>query len=237
MTRVLVVTGGPGPDHAHDFCHPVTGTGPALQRLLRTAGHDVELTDDVEAAFRRLADDRPDVLVVNALRWRMEAPQYEPWRAAFALSLSPEARASAVSFVEDGGGLVGSHTATICFDDWPGWGDLLGGAWVWGRSSHPPPGSVTIHVVKDHPVTAGLPEAFTVTDEVYGDLALRSGTDVLAVARRTPDDALQPMVWACTRGRGRVVYDALGHDVGSLTHPDHARLLAQAVAWAAGGGS
>jgi hypothetical protein len=234
VSRVLVVTGGPGPDHAHDFCDPVTGTGPALARLARSVGHDVELTDDVERSFRRLGEDRPDVVVINALRWRMDAPQYERWRHTFALSLSEDARAGVTDFVEGGGGLVGSHTASICFDDWPGWGDLLGGAWVWGRSSHPAPAPAEVHVLGEHPVTAGLPARFTVVDEIYGGQDLRHGSQVLAVARRSPDDVLWPIVWACTRGRGRVVYDALGHDVGSLTQPDHARLLVQAVAWAAG---
>lgn len=235
MSRVLVVTGGPGPDHAHDFVDPVTGTGPALQRLLAAAGHEVELTDDVPGAFARLAEPGVDVVVVNALRWRMGAPQYERWRAEFALSLPDEARLAVVDFVHRGGGLVGSHTASICFDDWTGWGDLLGGAWVWGRSSHPPPALAEVHVVADHPVVADLPERFSVVDEVYGDLDVRAGTEVLAVARRTVDDEPQPVVWAATRGRGRVVYDALGHDVASIGHPTHARLLVQATCWAGGG--
>jgi type 1 glutamine amidotransferase len=233
VSRVLVVTGGPGPDHAHDFCDPVTGTGPALVRLCIAAGHEAELTDDVESGFRRLADEPFDVVLVNALRWRMEAPQYERWRAEFAVSLSETARRAVVEFVERGGGLVGNHTASICFDDWPGWADLLGGGWVWGRSSHPRPAPVEVHVTAEHPVVAGLPTVFTLVDEVYGDQELCPGTEVLAIARRTPEDDPQPMVWVATRGQGRVVYDALGHDVASLTDPVHAQLLTQCVAWAA----
>jgi type 1 glutamine amidotransferase len=42
------------------------------------------------------------------------------------------------------------------------------------------------------------------------------------------------VVWATTRGRGRVVYDGFGHDVASLTHPVHRQLLCQAVDWVAG---
>lgn len=232
MSRVLVVTGGP--DHAHDFDGDETGTGPALAAIARDAGHDVTLTDDVDAAFADAPVERWDAIVVNALRWRMEQPRYEPWRDRWALRLSDSARGGIDRYVAAGGGLVGNHTASICFDDWPGWRDVLGGAWSWDRSSHPPPAPVTVRVVeRHHPVTAGLPAAFDLVDEVYGDLDLRDDLDVLAVARRTPGDAEQPVVWARTHGEGRVVYDALGHDAASLRDPVHARLLVRSIAWVA----
>lgn len=236
MSRVLVVTGGP--DHAHDFYGPGTGTGPALVALVESAGHAAELTDDVERAFVDAAAGACDVVLLNALRWRMEAPAYDAWRERWALSLSDEARQAIERFVDDGGGLVGNHTASICFDDWPGWGDLLGGGWVWGHSSHPPPAPVEVHVGDhDHPVTRDLPPTFELVDEVYGDQMLRADTRVLATARRTPDDEPQPVVWVRTQGRGRVAYDGFGHDVASLQVPAHRQLLVQALGWVAGGGA
>ena len=81
----------------------------------------------------------------------------------------------------------------------------------------------------------GLPESFEVRDEVYGDLDLAPDVQPLAHARRTPDDELQPVVWVHGYGQGRVVYDGFGHDAASLHHPDHARLLQQAVAWVTAG--
>lgn len=233
MSRVLVITGGP--DHAHDFYGDATGTGPALARVVTSAGHRAELTDDVEGGFRAAGDGDCDVVVLNALRWRMDGPAYEPWRERWALSLSDGARQAIERFVGDGGGLVGNHTASICFDDWSAWGDLLGGGWVWGHSSHPPPGPVVVELTGcEHPVTAGLPASFELVDEVYGDQLVRADTTVLATSRRTPDDEPQPVVWVRTQGAGRVVYDAFGHDVASLEAPVHQQLLRQAVAWAAG---
>jgi uncharacterized protein len=238
MSRVLVVTGGPGPDHAHDFTDPVTGTGPALVRLFAADGHDVDMTVDPETAFRALGDAADgaaqyDAVVVNALRWRMDDDRYARWRDEWALSLSDTARDGLVSFVHGGGGLVGSHTASICFDDWPGWGVVLGGSWVWGESSHPPVGPVRVHVDGAHPVTVGVPASFEVVDEVYGDMFVEPFIDVLATARRTPDDDDQPIAWALGSGGGRVVYCGLGHDVASIEHPAHAQLLRNAVRWVA----
>lgn len=229
MSRVRVITGGP--DYAHDFLGP-NGTGPALMTVLHNAGHQVECTDDIESGFLGCAD--VDVVVINALRWRMLADQYAQWRDQWAFSPSAEARRSVLEFVESGGGLVACHTAIICFDDWDQWGALLGGTWVWGTSSHPAPAPVEVTIAEpSHPVVAGLTD-MQLVDEVYGDLSMGDDVSVLATARRHAEDAEQPVVWARHAGRGRVVVNGFGHDVASITSPDHEQLLVQAVAWCAG---
>ncbi len=233
MARVLVLTGGP--DHAHDF----SALGAALTWVIAGGGHEiVDVLDHPDVAAERLGSDDVDVLAINALRWRMLDDRYAPWRDRWGYH-TPEATRRAISdFVAAGGGLFGNHTASICFDDWPEWGDVLGGAWSWGHSSHPPPASVTVVVGERsgnrHPVTASLPSEFFVEDEVYGDLELRPGIDPLAHARRTADDELQPIAWAHRFGEGRVVYDGLGHDARSLNQQDHVRLIRGAVDWVAG---
>lgn len=226
MTKVLVITGGP--DYAHDFSGP-KGTGTTITTLLSEAGHDVRCTDDVDAGF--LASSDVDVVVINALRWRMLADQYQQWRDQWAFSPSPQARQAIVDFVHQGGGLVACHTAVICFDDWPQWGELLGGSWVWGTSSHPAPAPVVAHLVTPgHPVLDGV-DRLDMVDEVYGDLAIAPEITVLATARRHDEDADQPVVWTRTVGRGRVVVNGFGHDAASLCTPNHRRLLENAVTW------
>ncbi len=229
MAAVLVLTGGP--DHAHDF----DATGEALADILRDAGNQVDVVDDPDRAAHRLSDPDGgsgyDALVVNALRWRMLGDKYDPWREQWGYTTSELTRQAITEFVARGGGLVGNHTASICFDDWPQWGDVLGGAWNWDRSSHPPPGEVRITVERTHPVVDGLAPGFELVDEIYGDLDMRPRVTTLATAPRSPDDDPQPVVWVHDYGRGRVVYDAFGHDVASLTDAHHARLLRQAVEW------
>jgi hypothetical protein len=88
-----------------------------------------------------------------------------------------------------------------------------------------------VEVVADHPVVAGVPPRIELVDEIYGDLELRDGLTVLVTGRRHPDDDAQPVVWTHRFGSGRVVYDGLGHDVESLGHPAHRRLLEQAITW------
>jgi uncharacterized protein len=228
VSRALLLTGGP--DHAHDFA----SSGAALAAIIGGAGRQVTVVDDPDDAAGRLHEGHFGVLVVNALRWRMLDAGYDPWRERWGYTTPAATREALAGFVADGGGLVGVHTATICFDDWPEWGDVLGGTWDWERSSHPPLGPAPVRLTGAHLVTAGLPPSFEVVDEVYGDLALRPGVEVLAVCRPHPDGTDQPVVWAHTFGHGRVVYVAFGHDAASLHQPELCRLLQQAVRWAGG---
>lgn len=224
MTRVVVLAGGS--PHAHDF----EVSGRALVDLIEGRGYDVDLVvhpDDAAA----LLGEGVDALVVNALWWQMLGEAYEPWRATYGYSPPERTRAALASFVIDGGGLLAVHTAPICFDDWPEWGDLVGGAWEWGVSSHPPSNTVTGVVVGSHPVVDGLPERFTIVDEVYGDMKIDRSVDVLVVAKRHADDDDQPVVWAHGFGAGRVVFDCFGHDAASIRQSDNARLLGQAIDW------
>lgn len=223
MSRVVVLAGGS--PHAHDFA----ATGAALAEIADDLGHDVTVTDDPDLAAGRLGD--ADALVVDGLWWRMEGEAYDRWRAEHAYSPPPATRDAITAHVRGGGGLLAVHTASICFDDWPEWGDVVGGAWRWGVSSHPPLGPVTACVVGDHPIVAGLPGTIELDDEVYGDLALRDGIEVLVTAKRAVDDDPQPVVWTFRYGDGRVVYDGFGHDVESIRQPAHLALLRRSLNW------
>jgi len=228
VTSALLLTGGP--DYAHDF----HASSQALAEVLGDAGLDVTVVHHPDEAAA-LLPGHFDVLVVNALRWRMLHERYDQWRDEWAYTTPPSTRQAITSFVAAGGGLLGSHTASICFDDWPEWGDVLGGSWQWEVSSHPPTGDVEAHLASAaaaaHPIMAGLAPTLALRDEVYGGQVMRPDAEVLMVGRRTPDDAEQPVVWTHRYGRGRVAYDGFGHDAASILDPAHAALLQRAVRW------
>lgn len=228
MTNVLVLTGGS--PHAHDF----DSIGSALDDLLRAHGFVVERSDHPDTAATSLDRGGVDVLVVDGLWWQMLDDRYEPWRD-HAYVTPASTKRSIERFVDAGGGLVALHTTTICFDDWADWGDIVGGSWHWGVSSHPPLGPVSATITGDHPVVAGLPHTIELIDEIYGDLTVSPDIEVLAVARRTSDDDEQPVVWAHRFGSGRVVFDGFGHDAAAIAHPQNSRLITQAVHWTSAG--
>ncbi len=227
MSSLVVLAGGS--PHAHDFA----ASGAALAELAASLGHTVELVGHPDRAAEALAAPGSAVaaLAVLGLWWQMGGTAYDRWRDSYGYRTPPSTRQAISGFVSAGGGLLAVHSAPICFDDWPEWGDIVGGAWRWGVSSHPPAGPVSAEVTGDHPVVAGLGPRIELDDEVYGDLALRPGIETLAVAWRHPGDEPQPVVWAHAFGAGRVVFDGFGHDAASIRHPDNARVLAQALTW------
>lgn len=228
MRRAVVLTGGP--DYAHDF----STTGPELATIAEEAGFAPTLVDRPDAVIPLLADASTlDLLIVNALRWRMLSERHAVWRDEWAYETSPALREAITDFVAGGGGLVGNHTAPICFDDWPAWGDIMGGAWNWDRSAHPLLGPVSATIVATHPVTAGVTSPVELDDEVYGDLDVRPGITTLATAKRTIDDVEQPVVWTHGFGRGRVAYCCFGHNRRSLQNPGVRQILRQAMMWTA----
>lgn len=211
--RNLILTGG----WAHDF----ERTAPILAEVLDV---DSVLVDDVAEAGRRLRNGAFDTLTVYACRFRMLDSRYsDEVRATWARTTPDQARRDIAGFLGNGGGLLAVHTASICFDDWPQWPGHVGGAWVWGRSWHPPIGPVDV-AFSEHEPAAGL-GAMAVTDERYCDLDLLDGSTVLACSPGATDT--QPLAWV----RPGTIYDALGHDERSLTHPTHAEFLRRAIRW------
>ena len=215
----------------HDFA----GGARAIAEALAAIGIHSEFETDVEGAFARLRAGDVDMLTVYALRWRMlDHEKYEPFRAEYAMSVSADGRAALEDFVRGGGALLALHTASICFDDWPGWGEVLGARWRWGQSFHPAPQIVPVHVEDgSHEIAAGVAD-FEVEDEIFHALEATDAIHPLLSARAVPDAAPQPMLWARRHGEGRVVYDALGHTVASISHPAHQRVLQQAARWLSG---
>lgn len=224
--RAVVLTGG----LTHDF----PATTACLVDLLAVEGVAAEVHDDVDAAFAALPGAA--LFVVNALRWTMVSaatPQrYRALAAAEGRQVSGAARDALAAHLRGGGGVLGMHTAAICFDDWPEWGDVLGGSWRWGHSSHPPIGpEVEVRAVAAHPLVEGI-ESFAIVDEVYGDLDLRPDVPALLQAQQPGTGGPpQPLLWAREHGGGRVVYDALGHHPPSYEVPAHREIVRRAIRW------
>jgi type 1 glutamine amidotransferase len=219
LRRALVLSGG----IFHDF----PATSGVLGQLLCDHQVEPEITEDLEAGLARL--DAFDLLVVNALRWRMYGDKYDPYRDQYAYSPSERARERVREHLRRGRGLLAVHTAVICFDDWPEWGDLLGAQWKWGQSGHPPLATVRVNVrAQPHPLTAGIGD-FDIEDEVYGFLDQRPGLEPLMTSEH--GGAVHPLLWVRESLGARVAVDLLGHGLESLSVAEHRTALERAVGW------
>jgi uncharacterized protein len=144
------------------------------------------------------------------------------------------------SFVSQGGGFLGVHSATDTFYDWPDYGRLIGGYF----NAHPWHEKVRI-LVADDPIVAFLGRSWEIEDEIYQirDFDAR-GSDVLlrldpqSVDLSLPDVHREPYGWplAWTRifGRGRVFYTALGHEEAVWRDARFQQMIRNAALWATG---
>jgi uncharacterized protein len=217
MADVLVVSGsGPYADAWHRFPE----TSRRLAEILSDLGHRTRVTEDVEVG---LADPgRCDLLVVNI------GDPAEP-RPPDRLSA---VRRGLVQHVDAGRGLLGIHVSATSLTELPEWPTLLGGHWVRGRTMHPPQDLATVRVCAGvHPVVEGLDD-FEVDDERYS--YLETGPDITVLCEHEFEGRRHPLAWAKRSGRGRVVYDALGHDVRSYDSAPHVELLQRSVRWLLG---
>lgn len=219
MAQVVVLVGR---DRYGDPWHDHAATSDAVATLLRAEGHDVA----VRSVFPDALDgvDRPDLLVVNCGQGPLDPAAAEEWRGFH------DRRAA---LVDGGTAVLGLHQAANTFNDDPRWAATLGGRWDDDVSWHPPLDEARFRVVdRAHPVTDGLDEVVA-PDERYVDLVVSGDVRVLLVADVPDGDGAtrpHPVVWVAG-GAGRVVYDALGHDVRSYASPSRRALLRREVAW------
>ena len=210
----LVVSGaGPYLDPWHDFA----ATSARLAAILEGLGHRVDITGEVEDALADPGDVR--LLVVNIGNPAEPRPPEQMVAAAGGLA----------RHLAGGGGLLGIHCSSTSLTGMREWPGILGGRWVRGRTMHPPQDECVVSTTPAaHPITRGLTD-FTVVDERYS--YLETTPDVTVLYEHRFEDETHPLVWAREAGPGRVVYDALGHHVGSYDAPGHRVLLERAMEW------
>lgn len=225
-SRNIILTGGIN----HDF----EDTAESLAEVLTDAGIESVVYSDIDAGFDAIDQDSFDMITLFALRWRMlDDDKYIPFRDEWQYEINERDRQNLTAHLSKGRGLLGLHTAAICFDTWPEWPALLGVKWVWGQTFHPPPEHFEVTALTEHPVTANL-TSFTLVDEIYHNLEAAPGTTPLLSADSAEDGSRQTLAWAQHYQSGRVVYDAMGHDRASVRTRAHARFLKQAARWCIG---
>ncbi len=149
------------------------------------------------------------------------------------LDMDDSQKADLLSFVrDDGKGFIGIHSAAITFLVWPEYGKMLGGYFdghPWGAFDAP--------LVVEDPAFPGmrhLPGRFTLEDEIYQIkdysrkdvrvlLRLDAGEDRSLPQGRPSQGQDFAVIWARDYGKGRVLYNGLGHrsrGLGSARDPE-----------------
>ncbi len=145
----------------------------------------------------------------------------------------PETRKAIMDFADAGNGLVLAHAALwYNWEDWPEYNQQLVSG---GSRGHDKYGAFDVELTgKKHPVTKGVPQKFSLKDELYYykvDSA-GPGIDILAMASTEGSEGF-PSVFVIQHPKSRIVGIALGHDAESHDLEAYHTLLRNAVKWAA----
>jgi uncharacterized protein len=160
------------------------------------------------------------------------------------LDMDESQKADLLSFIrDDGKGFIGIHSATITFLSWPEYGKLIGGYFdghPWGEFQAP-------LVVEDagFPGMKYLSKSFAMKDEIYQikdfsrenvRVLLRLDADKVDLSKkgihRTDKDFA--VMWARNYGKGRVLYNGLGHTQEVWDRPDIQKMWVEMVQWSMG---
>jgi uncharacterized protein len=160
------------------------------------------------------------------------------------LDMDDSQKADLLSFIrDDGKGFIGIHSATITFVGWPAYGEMIGGYFdghPWGTFDAP-------FVVEDptFPGMEHLPRTFTMKDEIYQikdysrdkvRVLLRLDASKLDLSRKDVHrkDGDFAVAWARTYGKGRVVYNGMGHQIEVWDRPEIQKMWLETVRWSLG---
>ncbi len=160
------------------------------------------------------------------------------------LDMDASQKADLLSFVrDDGKGFIGIHSAAITFTSWAEYGEMLGGYFdghPWGQFDAP-------FIVEDSkfPGMENFPDRFALFDEIYQikdfsrsncRVLLSLDADRIDLTRkgvkRTDKDF--PVIWAKSYGKGRVLYNGLGHVQAVWERPDFQKMWLEMVQWSMG---
>jgi uncharacterized protein len=187
--------------------------------ILRAEGYHVELSDTLDAYLNR-EHLRSLSLIVPV--WTMG-------------TISAEQERGLLDAVADGVGLAGWHGCMAdSFRQNPEYQWMVGGQWV----AHP--GNIidyTVNISKhDDPITAGLDD-FAVRSEQYY-MHVDPSNEVLATTTFSGEYAtwiagcVMPVVWKRRWQRGKVFYNALGHQTADFDVPEAREIMRRGLLWA-----
>lgn len=208
--RVLVVGSG----SSHHF--PRFFLAADSETLNAAGGIDAVATANMEEAVNLLP--QADVLVFSG--------NHESYGSgAFQRAIREHAAA--------GKGIVLVHAA-LWRHPWEGYNDRFVGGGSGGHGF----GEVEVTVTNaNHPVMAGVPASFTVTDESYHH-EFFGDAEVEVLAENGPDNQTRrphASVWVVKDPETRIVCMTLGHDERAHSHPAYKKILTNAVEWVAAG--
>lgn len=224
LTAELPGVPQPAEPEQRNVDHLILGGGSShdFDRWFKTA--DLATLGESDA-LRRSYTDRPDDLLSAGDRLRILT-------LCTNQSLSAEVRKKVIEHVRSGYGLFVMHPGVWRnWADWDEYHDLIAAA----STSHEALREFEVQVlVKDHPMTRGLPATFRIVDELYR-LEVTEHALVLAEGVSLDTGERYPVLWTVPNlPAGRILGTTLGHDGRAHEHAAFKTMLKNGAGWLEG---
>ena len=221
--RVLLICD----DYWHPGQVPIDGIAP-----LKESGFQFDIITDANEFKPEMLKNYPVVILckcdevspTDKTSWKSQAVQQ-----AF------------IDYVENGGGLIVSHTALVAGKDTEALDRLIGSRFTY----HPMDCPVTVKPVKPHPIVEGV-EMFCELDEHYRLDIITDDVDIIIASYSPPqgeeskykdepyhnsDAWIGAAGYVRTQGRGRVCVLTPGHHLAVWLNPHFQLILKNALNW------
>jgi type 1 glutamine amidotransferase len=218
-----------------DYWHPgqviIDGTAPLAQQ-----GFQFDVIKNANDLSPDKLKDYPVVLLSKSDNVSQEDKQ--PWK-------TQEMQKAFVDYVEGGGGLLVTHSGTVCGQNTEALDNLVGCRF----NGHPNNCPVTVQPIRKHPVTEGV-GMFCEVDEHYMIEVTAQNAEILMASyspaqgeesKREEDPyhntqaAIYPCGYVRTQGKGRVCVLTPGHLLPVWLNPQFQKTLTNALKWTSGG--
>ncbi len=200
----LLLTGGP--------VHDGKAIGDIMQSVLEKSGRfDVtRVQDDLDA----LLPDRIAPFKLVVFYWTLG-------------EITDAQKRGLLNHIASGNGFATCHSGADSFRGDPEYRALVGGYFL----THPQYRAYQVSVTKtDSPITRGIEEFMTTDEQYITDFDPR----VQVLANGLYQGRAMPVLWTQDWGKGRVFYNALGHDPQACQQEMFQLLLVRGALWAAG---
>ncbi len=200
----------------------------------KTGAFHAVISDD-PAMFEPEKLQQFDAIILNNTNNEIFQPEFidslSPAEQHTARERDRRLRHSFANYLENGGGLAVFHAGVASFRTWPEFGDIVGARF----DNHPWVSGSTVMMMleePDHPLVQSFPgRTFPITDEIYQVKAPYSRTLLRVLVKidtsqtdmthdtihRTDGDFAQS--WIKQYGKGRVFFNAWGHDKHIYSDP------------------
>ena len=221
-------------DHYHPGDVPIKGLEP-----LKAKGYNIDvISDSSNFDIATLANYK---VIIMSKCDHISMENHESWK-------TPAFQQAMVNFVENGGGLLVTHSGTVAGTDRDAKGNstavldkLIGCRFA----SHPNNSPITVSPLKPHPITESV-GIFTEVDEHYHIEILADDIDILAAGYGGPQgdpvkyetepymnypEYIAPSAYVRTQGKGKVCVLTPGHHLEVWLNPEYQKMLVNAVKW------